>query len=67
MDDVLARSGAGMRYRDVTGLRHAILRTLEEWRSGQTATVSEDAVAPFELAQFGTRYARILEDSLCES
>ncbi len=66
MDDVLARSGAGARYRDVTGLRGAIMQAVDEWRRGETATLSEDAVAPFELAQFGARYVRILEESLCE-
>jgi hypothetical protein len=46
-------------------LRVAILRAIKEWRDGETVTLSEDAVAPFELAQFGARYARVLEEARC--
>jgi glycosyltransferase involved in cell wall biosynthesis len=67
MDDVLARSGAGMRYRDVAGLRTAIMQAVDEWRRGETRALSEAAVAPFELRHFGAQYARILEESLCEA
>ncbi|MGB6985788.1 MAG: glycosyltransferase [Candidatus Aquilonibacter sp.] len=62
MDEALTLSGAGERHRDAGGLQVAIIRALEEWRRGETATLTEEAVAPFELTQFGARYARVVEE-----
>jgi len=62
MDDALALTGAGARYRDVAGLRGAIVDTIEEWRRGETAAISQEAVAPFELSEFGARYAQVLQE-----
>jgi glycosyltransferase involved in cell wall biosynthesis len=64
MDEALALCGAGERHRDVAGLRGAIVEALEEWRRGETATLSPQAVAPFELSEFGARYAHVLEEVL---
>jgi len=64
MDEALAITGAGARCRDVAGLRRAIIEAIEEWRRGETATLEPQAVAPFELSQFGARYAAILEEVL---
>lgn len=64
IDDALARTGAGQRYRDVAGLRGAIVDAVEEWRRGETATLSSQAVAPFELSEFGARFAHVLEGVL---
>jgi hypothetical protein len=64
MDDALALTGAGERHRDVAGLRRVIVEAIEEWRRGETATLSPEAVAPFEVSEFGARYAAVLEDVL---
>ncbi len=62
MDEALALSGAGVRCCDAGGLQVEIVRAVDEWRRGETATLTEEAVAPFELAQFGERYARVVEE-----
>ena len=63
MDEALEETGAGERLRDVAGLRAAIVDAVREWRSGSTAILSEEAVAPFEVAHFGDRYAHVLEQA----
>jgi glycosyltransferase involved in cell wall biosynthesis len=65
MDEVLTRSGAGIRQRDVAGLRLEIMRALEEWRRGDTAQIAEDDVAPYEVAHFGAAFADVLETITC--
>ena len=64
LDDALAVTTAGERHRDVAGLRGAIVDAIEAWRRGETATLTPEAVAPFELSEFGARYARVLEEVL---
>jgi len=65
LDDALEQSGAGERCRSTEALAKAISEAVFEWRSGRTEAVPDSAVAPFELAHFGTHYARILEESIC--
>jgi len=61
IDDALARSGAGARYRDTATLRAAILDVVREHRAGFEAMVPSDAVAPFESVHLARQFARVLD------
>jgi hypothetical protein len=64
MDDALEETGAGARYRSTKALRDAILEAVVEWRSGTTRIVPEQAVAPYELAGFVTRFGEVVEKAI---
>ncbi len=61
LDDVLARTGAGERYRTIAGIRDAIVQSVAEWRRARTPIVDEAAVAPYEAEHLGEAFARVLD------
>ncbi len=62
IDDALERTGAGKRYRNESMLQAAILEAVQEWRSGRSAIVDSDAVAPFESNHLARRFAQVFDD-----
>ncbi len=62
LDEVLEQTGAGQRFQDSDGLRHAIVEAVQEWRAGRSSTVEASAVAPFESAYLAKRFADVLDE-----
>ncbi len=62
VDDALMHTGAGEREWLQRPLRDAILNAVAEHRSGNTAIVLPQAVAPYEAMHLGDRFAQILDE-----
>jgi len=65
MDQALAETGAGARFRTAAALESAIVEAVREWREGRTTTIAESAVAGYEVARLGARFAHALESAAC--
>ncbi len=62
VDDALMHTGAGERAMIQRRIRDAILNAVVEHRLGKTAIVAPEAVAPYESAHLGNRFAQILDE-----
>jgi hypothetical protein len=61
VDAIFQETGCGERARSVKAIRDAVLHAVVQRRRGEDEIVSLDAVAPYESANLGRRFAEVLD------